>query len=152
VRLTSRHSFPFLILSIFLLVFLIIKNTFVRCHREIKEYLQGEAVEPLGIARNFYNDKEEMEKTGLITYDIRQNPKYSQIISTMEGTQKSDLIKKKSEIRPKIKNPMIKKYQSDNEIVEKPDKMLASNDILFEKEGLSTTVNRIELKFRKPEN
>jgi hypothetical protein len=152
VRLTSRHSFPFLILSIFLLVFLIIKNTFVRCHREIKEYLQGEAVEPLGIARNFYNDKEEMEKTGLITYDIRQNPKYSQIISTMEGTQKSDLIKKKSEIRPKIKNPMIKKYQSDNEIVEKPDKMLASNDILFEKEGLSTTDNRIELKFRKPEN
>jgi len=33
--------------------------------------LEGSKVEPLGIAKHFNQEKEEMDKTGLITYDIK---------------------------------------------------------------------------------
>jgi len=45
--------------------------------------LEGEKIEPLGIARNFYDDKELMEKTGLTTYDIKKNPEYKYIVSAI---------------------------------------------------------------------
>ena len=87
-RVGSRYGLPFLVLAWILFCVLLFKNTFIRLQDCIKMYLKGTKVEPLGIARHFQQDKELMEKTGIISYDIKKNPYYSMIFKAIEGCNK----------------------------------------------------------------
>jgi len=141
VRLSSPYSIPFLILSICTLTLLILKNTIMRWHDNIKEYFNGEQIEPLGVARSFHHDKAEMEKTGLITYDLTKNPKYNFVDFEMQldNTEKG---KNKEKRRVMVLTPNIKKYRSDDEQAKSSHMFISEN--LFDgqkielKNGFST--------------
>lgn len=114
-RVKSRYGFPFLILSVILGVLLLTKSTCFKWYNDIREYLKGTEIEPLGIASNFNEEKHQMEKTGLITYDISKNPNYAAIIKAIEETD--DIANNREAApKPKINRFFTKKYLSDDEL------------------------------------
>ena len=114
-RLSSRYGLPFLVLAWILLITLIFKNTFLRLQETIRNYLRGTQVEPLGIARHFQQDKELMEKTGIITYDIRKNPYYSVIFKAIEGWNRYNLAPQNLELQNEV---LSKNNENRNDINE----------------------------------
>ena len=69
--MSSRYGIPCLCFAAILAVILVCKNTCIHLHETIKQMLEGSKVEPLGIAKRFSQEKELMDKTGLITYDFK---------------------------------------------------------------------------------
>lgn len=104
-----------MILSVILGVLLLTKSTCFKWYNDIREYLKGTEIEPLGIASNFNEEKHQMEKTGLITYDISKNPNYAAIIKAIEETD--DIANNREAApKPKINRFFTKKYLSDDEL------------------------------------
>lgn len=115
VRITSRYGLPFFVFAAIIFLVLLFKNTLLKWHNDIKTYLHGAAVEPLGIARNFHHDKANMEETGIITYDIKANPEYSYIISAIAGTKEWATRQSVRFIKNRIHSFNLKHYKSDDE-------------------------------------
>jgi len=150
VRLSSPYSIPFLSLSICTLALLILKNTIIRWHSNIKKYFNGEQIELPGVARSFHHDKAEMEKTGLITYDLTKNPKYNFVNFEMQldNTEKG---KNKEAMRVVDITPDIKQYKNDDDDDEqaKSSHMFIRGNLYDEnsidlKNGFSSTYNNLK--------
>ena len=71
-RIQSRYAIVFLFLGSIFGLALFLKNTLFRLKEWWTHLFQGAKIEPLGIARSFNQDKLIIQKTGLVTYDIRK--------------------------------------------------------------------------------